>query len=132
MHSSPFEERPRGNHRPSLAGHIFQSPGPARQLFNNNTPNANGGRQSSFGAATPPSRPTSSRGTPGPPGSALRTTVVKVDLSNEIIRGDLNSVRYELQTLREERQLEKVRHEQELRTLEASVEEQAKRADVNL
>jgi hypothetical protein len=57
---------------------------------------------------------------------------VKVDLSNEIIRGDLNSVRYELQTLREERQLEKVRHEQELRTLEASVEEQAKRADVNL
>lgn len=57
---------------------------------------------------------------------------MKVDLSNEIIRGDLNSVRYELQTLREERQLEKVRHEQELRTLEASVEEQAKRADVNL
>ncbi|KAF8537604.1 spindle assembly checkpoint component Mad1 [Trichophaea hybrida] len=129
MNSSPFDERPRANHRPSLAGHIFQSPGPARQLFSNNTPNANGGRQSSFRAATPPSRPSSSRGTPGPPGSALRTAVVKADQSNEIIRGDLNSVRYELQTLREERQLEKIRHEQELRALEVSVEEQAKRAD---
>lgn len=53
-----------------------------------------------------------------------------MDHSNEIIRGDLNSVRYELETLKEERQLEKIKHEQELRALEASVEEQAKRVDV--
>lgn len=56
---------------------------------------------------------------------------MKVDQSNEIIRGDLNSVRYELETLKEERQLEKIKHEQELRALEASVEEQAKRVDVS-
>jgi len=41
-------------------------------------------------------------------------------------------VRYELSTLQDERELERIRHEKELRALEAKCEEQAKRADVNL
>jgi len=43
----------------------------------------------------------------------------------------LNSVRYELSTLQEERELEKIRHEKDIRTLEAKVEEEGKRADVS-
>ena len=78
-----------------------------------------------------PRTPRSAVRGPMTPGSVRRAPVVpKFDQSNEIIRGDLNSVRYELQTLQEERALEKIRHEQEIRTLEAAVEVQSKRADV--
>jgi hypothetical protein len=127
MDSSPFNENPNG---PQRNNHIFNSPGSARQLFTNNgRPLPNRNLQTTYdlvssASATPP--PASLRGST--PGSVAR--VPKIDQSNEIIRGDLNSVRYELSTLKEERQLEKIRHEQEVRALEAKVEEQAKRADV--
>lgn len=55
----------------------------------------------------------------------------QVDLSSETLRSELNSVRYELSTLQEERELEKIRHEKEIRILETKVEEQGKRADVS-
>lgn len=41
-------------------------------------------------------------------------------------------MRYELSTLQEERELEKIRHEKEIRALETKVEEQGKRADVGV
>ena len=128
MDSSPFNENPNGPQRNS---YIFNSPDPARQLFTNNgRPPPNRHLQTTYdlissASATPPP-PASLRGST--PGSVARAP--KIDQSNEIIRGDLNSVRYELSTLKEERQLEKIRHEQEVRALEAKVEEQAKRADV--
>jgi mitotic spindle assembly checkpoint protein MAD1 len=124
--NSPFEGRARGSNSTNYA---FKSPGPARQLFPNNN-NGNNRLQPTYNiltgspAATPPARAPSA-----PPSSSNRTAVVKIDQSNEIIRGDLNSVRYELQTLREDRALEKVRHEQEIRELQAAVEEHARRAD---
>lgn len=54
----------------------------------------------------------------------------RVDLSNESLRSELNTLRYELSTLQEEREMEKIRHEKEIRALEAKVEEHGKRADV--
>lgn len=57
---------------------------------------------------------------------------MRVDLSSETLRSELNSVRYELSTLQEERELERIRHEKEIRTLETKVEEQGKRADVGI
>ncbi|KAA8914560.1 spindle assembly checkpoint component Mad1 [Sphaerosporella brunnea] len=86
-----------------------QSLGTDPILFPNNNNNAGNRLQPTYdfltseGPATPPPRAPSA-----PPISALRTAVVKIDQSNEIIRGDLNSVRA----------LEK-----------AAVEEQARRAD---
>lgn len=41
-------------------------------------------------------------------------------------------MRYELDVLREERDLANLQHEQEVRALEVKVEEQAKRVDVSL
>lgn len=58
--------------------------------------------------------------------------LIRVDLSSETLRSELNSVRYELSTLQEERELERIRHEKEIRTLETKVEEQGKRADVGV
>lgn len=57
---------------------------------------------------------------------------MRVDLSSETLRSELNSVRYELSTLQEERELERIRHEKEIRVLETKVEEQGKRADVGI
>ena len=116
--SSPLEEHPRTGDKNKIAKpNVFNSPGPARQLFNSPStkasprPAANRRltnatpapvRRASIRSASRLSRggtPSSSRSTPVP-GSALRPSV-KLDLANEVIRGDLNSVRYELQTQRE-------------------------------
>ncbi|RPA90653.1 hypothetical protein L873DRAFT_1753498, partial [Choiromyces venosus 120613-1] len=54
---------------------------------------------------------------------------MRADHSTEGLRSELNTVRYELSTLQDERELEGIRHEKELRALEAKCEAQAKRAD---
>lgn len=53
----------------------------------------------------------------------------KVDFSNEGLRSEVNSLRYELSTIKADRELERVRHQEEIRSLEAKVEENAKLAD---
>ncbi|KAI5848920.1 spindle assembly checkpoint component Mad1 [Tricharina praecox] len=132
--NSPFENRPRGSTtkrgtpKNTSSNNIFSSPVTKRQLFPNNPP------------IRQPLQPTydflsgdaGGPATPSPPPSVTPVSAqrkVRVDISNEVIRGDLNSVRYELQMLKEERSLEKIRHEQECRALEAVAEEHAKRAD---
>lgn len=57
------------------------------------------------------------------------SNVNKIDISNEGIRSEVNSLRYELQTLKADRELERIRHDEQLRTTEARAEEKAKLAD---
>ncbi|KAG0641612.1 spindle assembly checkpoint component Mad1 [Tuber brumale] len=64
-----------------------------------------------------------------PPRQRLLPVGMKAGHSTEDLRSELNTVRYELSTLQDERELERIRHEKELRVLEAKCEEQAKRAD---
>ncbi|CAZ85559.1 unnamed protein product [Tuber melanosporum] len=64
-----------------------------------------------------------------PPQQRLLPVGMKASHSTEGLRSELNTVRYELSTLQDERELERIRHEKELRVLEAKCEEQAKRAD---
>lgn len=61
--------------------------------------------------------------------NSLNKTVNKVDISNEGLRSEVNSLRYELQTLKADRELERIRHEEQLRAAEVRAEEKAKLAD---
>ncbi|KAF8456652.1 spindle assembly checkpoint component Mad1 [Terfezia claveryi] len=56
-------------------------------------------------------------------------TLNKIDISNEGLRSEVNSLRYELQTLKADRELERIRHEEQLRAAEVRAEEKAKLAD---
>ena len=53
----------------------------------------------------------------------------KIDISNEGLRSEVNSLRYELQTHKADRELERIRHEGQLRAAEARAEEKARLAD---
>ena len=81
------------------------------------------------GSASPPrqqsqSQPRNSLIVPGGVGSNT-----KVDFSNEGLRSEVNSLRYELSTIKADRELERVRHQEEIRALEAKAEGIAKFAD---
>lgn len=52
-----------------------------------------------------------------------------MDISNEGLRSELNSLRYELQTIKADRELERIRHQEELRAAGAKAEEKMKLAD---
>jgi hypothetical protein len=137
MDSSPFEENPRPKFSPSGKNQVFCLPSPARQLFPRATVSSHQTWQSkddflSNGPATPPPAASSNIDSLRVPTPASARSAVKIDQSNEIIRGDLNAARYELSNEREERQLENIRHNQELRILEQKIEVVAKRADVCL
>jgi len=62
-------------------------------------------------------------------GSHNNKHINKIDISNEGLRSEVNSLRYELQTLKADRELERIRHEEQLRAAEARAEEKAKLAD---
>lgn len=53
----------------------------------------------------------------------------KIDYSNEGLRSELESLRYELQTVKTDRELELIQHQEEVRAVEAKAEEKAKLAD---
>jgi len=134
--NSPLEGRLRGSDtergipKNDSSNNIFSSPVAKGQLFPNNLQICQPSQPTYDFLSGDAGGPAASATPSATPASARRK--VKINYSNEAIRGELNTARYELQMLKEERALEKLRHEQECRALEASVEEHAKRADVSL
>lgn len=64
-----------------------------------------------------------SGGTNKPPNSS------NIDISNEGLRSEVNALRYELSTIKADREMERVRHQEEIRALQAKVEDKARLAD---
>ncbi|KAI5797686.1 hypothetical protein EDC01DRAFT_34310 [Geopyxis carbonaria] len=121
MDSSPFQERPN-------ISDPFQTPCSNHQLAKSPS---NTGTQTNFrfkptwGSVGPiePQLSTLSSSQQGPETNTADETGVFVRRQSSFI------LRYELQTLREERQLGLIRHEQEIRSLETKLEDHAKRID---
>ncbi|KAK4991882.1 coiled-coil domain-containing protein mad1 [Elasticomyces elasticus] len=70
---------------------------------------------------------------PSPPRQILRETLkqsmlVKADIGNEQLRAQINSLQYELETVKQERELAALRHQSEIRELQTRAEADFKRA----